>query len=169
MSPPQTPLREPSIRWRSVDASRKFSQKVRQCLSTQQIGVRAEPIPLVSLLVLPNGVPVVSVAISMAFGSLAYLSVSNGPAQVFSWLQNINAVSGLINWGIICLCWIRFNRARELQGIPRSSLPYKGRFLPYIGWYGLIASCEFLSLSRRCVAYDSPLCAESPSRQGLSP
>lgn len=78
----------------------------------------------------------------MAFGSLAYLSVSSGPAQVFAWLQNINAVSGLLNWGVICLCWIRFNRARELQGIPRSSLPYLRRGLPYIGWYGFIASCK---------------------------
>ncbi|GAA5938731.1 uncharacterized protein JCM15063_004851 [Sporobolomyces koalae] len=90
--------------------------------------------------VLPNGVPFVSVAISMSFGCLAYLSISNGPAQVFSWLQNINAVSGLINWGCICLCWIRFNRARQLQGISRSSLPYIGRLMPYLAWYGLIAS-----------------------------
>ncbi|GAA6014319.1 hypothetical protein JCM11491_005037 [Sporobolomyces phaffii] len=97
-------------------------------------------VPKVFAKVLPNGVPFVSVILSMAFGSLAYLSVSSGPAQVFSWLQNINAVSGLLNWGIICLCWIRFNRARNLQGVPRSSLPYQGRFLPYLGWYGLITS-----------------------------
>ncbi|GAA5833915.1 hypothetical protein JCM3766R1_002468 [Sporobolomyces carnicolor] len=97
-------------------------------------------VPKVFTKVLPNGVPFVSVALSIAFGALAYLSVSNGPAQVFSWLQNINAVSGLINWGIICLCWIRFDRARRAQGIPRSALPYQGRFLPYLAWYGFITS-----------------------------
>ncbi|KAI5478302.1 hypothetical protein MNV49_005257 [Pseudohyphozyma bogoriensis] len=96
--------------------------------------------PQIFTRVLPNGVPIFCVAITMAFGGLAYLSVSSGPAQVFTWLQNISATSGLVNWGIICLSWIRFNRARELQGFSRSSLPYRGRLMPYLAWYGFIAS-----------------------------
>lgn len=76
----------------------------------------------------------------MMIGSLGYLSVANGPAKVFVWLQNITATAGLVNWGFICLSWIRFNRARELQGIPRSSLPYRARLMPYAAWYGWMLS-----------------------------
>lgn len=33
--------------------------------------------------------------------------------------------------------FIKFKRACEAQGLSRDSLPYKGRFQPYLAWYAL--------------------------------
>lgn len=48
--------------------------------------------------------------------------------------------SQLINFSVITFTYIRFKKALEVQGISRDSLPYKGRFQPYIAWYALTAT-----------------------------
>jgi amino acid transporter len=45
--------------------------------------------------------------------------------------------SQLINYAVISFTFIRFKKALEKQGISRDSLPYKGRFQPYLAWYAL--------------------------------
>lgn len=62
------------------------------------------------------GIPLAGVAVSFAFGLLAFLSISNGSNQAFSWLSNLSALSSLIAWWSICVCYIRFQRALRVQG-----------------------------------------------------
>lgn len=45
--------------------------------------------------------------------------------------------SQLINYAVISFTFIRFKKALDKQGISRDSLPYKGRFQPFLAWYAL--------------------------------
>ncbi|EIM85354.1 uncharacterized protein STEHIDRAFT_80731 [Stereum hirsutum FP-91666 SS1] len=83
-----------------------------------------------------HGLPLYATIISCSFGALAYLSISSSASQVFLWLQALTSVSGLINWGCICWTWVRFNKALTVQGVNRSTLPYRGRFMPYTAYFG---------------------------------
>lgn len=88
-----------------------------------------------------KGVPYVAVIAAWLFGPLAYLSLgSGGPAQAFNWLLNLSTVAGLIAWGTLCVCYIRFYNALKTQGISRDSLPWKGPLQPYAAWVGFIGS-----------------------------
>ena len=88
-----------------------------------------------------KGVPYVAVIAAWLFGPLAYLSLgAGGAAQAFSWLLNLSTVAGLIAWGTLCVCYIRFYHALESQGVSRDTLPWKGPFQPYTAWVGFIGS-----------------------------
>ncbi|BGP26980.1 hypothetical protein JCM10295v2_005942 [Rhodotorula toruloides] len=87
------------------------------------------------------GTPYVAVLTAFAFGPLAYLSLgSGGASQAFAWLQNLSTVAGLIAWGTLCFAYIRFNRGCKVQGVDRSSFPWKGRWQPFTAWYGFVGS-----------------------------
>ncbi|KAI8717955.1 hypothetical protein NCS52_00873000 [Fusarium sp. LHS14.1] len=88
-----------------------------------------------------SGVPWVAVITSWLFGPLAYLSLgSGGAAQAFTWLLNLSTVAGLIAWGTLCVCYIRFHRALKVQGVSRDTLPWQAPWMPYTAWYGAIGS-----------------------------
>lgn len=88
-----------------------------------------------------KGVPYVAVIAAWLFGPLAYLSLgSGGPDQAFTWLLNLSTVAGLIAWGTLCVCYIRFYSAMKTQGVSRDSLPWKGPLQPYTAWVGFIGS-----------------------------
>ncbi|KAH9845679.1 putative general amino acid permease [Teratosphaeria destructans] len=88
-----------------------------------------------------HGVPYVAVITAWLFGPLAYLSLgSGGAAQAFQWLLNLSTVAGLIAWATLCLCYIRFHRALQVQGLDRSTLPWKGPMQPYAAWSGFVGS-----------------------------
>lgn len=88
-----------------------------------------------------NGVPYWAVIAAWLFGPLAYLSLgSGGPAQAFNWLLNLSTVAGLIAWGTLCVCYIRFHAALKAQGVSRDTLPWKAPFQPYAAWVGFIGS-----------------------------
>ncbi|KAL7666198.1 Amino acid permease/ SLC12A domain-containing protein [[Candida] zeylanoides] len=82
-----------------------------------------------------HGVPWVSVLFTAVFGCLGFLVLSNGGNTVFNWLLNITAVAGLITWGWIAFCHIRFMKVLALNGISRDSLPFKAQFMPYSSYY----------------------------------
>ncbi|AEO71611.1 4314efd7-4a3b-4626-970c-723050ada24f [Thermothielavioides terrestris] len=84
-----------------------------------------------------HGIPVFSVAVTAAFGLLAFLNLSAGGGKVFNWLLNISGVAGMTTWASTCLSHLAFVRALRAQGIPRSDLPYVSRFQPYTAIYGL--------------------------------
>ena len=88
-----------------------------------------------------QGVPYVAVITAWLFGLLAYLSLgSGGAAQAFTWLLNLSTVAGLIAWGTLCVCYIRFHRGLNAQNISRDTLPWKGPFQPYAAWVGAVGS-----------------------------
>lgn len=84
-----------------------------------------------------KGVPYVGVAITAAFGLLAFMNLGDTSTTVFSWFLNISAVAGFICWSSLNVSHIRFMHAWKAQGRSRDSLPYKAPMQPYLAWYGL--------------------------------
>jgi amino acid transporter len=80
-----------------------------------------------------NGVPWAAVLATWAIGLLAFLNVSNGGAQVFTWLSNISTISGFIAWIVCMITYIRFRKALAFQNLLHT-LPYRTPFQPYLVW-----------------------------------
>lgn len=80
------------------------------------------------------GTPYVGVFVAMCFGLLSFLSVSSGSSQAFTWLSNLSALSSLIAWTCICLCYVRFKGALDAQGVDRRNLPLRGWGQPYLAY-----------------------------------
>lgn len=83
------------------------------------------------------GTPYWSVAFCSIFGWLGFLNLGKDSKVVFNWLLSITAVAGLITWGLINYCHIRFMKALAVQGINRAELPFVAPFQPYLSWFGL--------------------------------
>ncbi|WWC88923.1 uncharacterized protein L201_003838 [Kwoniella dendrophila CBS 6074] len=84
------------------------------------------------------GIPLYGVLVSFCFGLLAFLSVSNSANQGFVWLSNLSALSSLVAWISICICYIRFKKALKVQGIDRHNLTFRSWFQPYLAWFCVI-------------------------------
>ncbi|KAJ5311659.1 hypothetical protein N7476_007519 [Penicillium atrosanguineum] len=83
------------------------------------------------------GTPYYSVGFTALFGLLGFLNVSNAGATVFNWLLQIAGLAGLITWCALNICHLGFMRAMEARGLPRSILPYKSLWQPWLSYYGL--------------------------------
>lgn len=68
-----------------------------------------------------------------------------GPSQAWTWLQALSTVGGLLSWGTLCLCYIRYHAAMKAQGVSRDTIPWKGPFQPYTAWVGFLG-CIFIIL-----------------------
>ncbi|KAJ5223242.1 Amino acid/polyamine transporter I [Penicillium chermesinum] len=86
------------------------------------------------------GVPYACVAITAALSLLVYLNVSASSAEVFFWISNLSSVSTLVVWTSISVTYIRFYRGLKYHGIPRSQLPFKSPFQPYLAYFAIIFS-----------------------------
>ncbi|KAL1998012.1 hypothetical protein VTN02DRAFT_203 [Thermoascus thermophilus] len=84
-----------------------------------------------------GGVPYYGVAVTSAFGLLAFLNLSKGGGTVFNWLLNISGVAGFITWASLNGCHLAFQRALAARNISRDVLPYKAMWQPFFAWYGL--------------------------------
>ncbi|GJJ13090.1 hypothetical protein Clacol_007340 [Clathrus columnatus] len=60
------------------------------------------------------GTPWPSLVVSTLFGLLAYMGVTNGSSQVFTWFSNMSSVTGMLNWMGICITLIRFRAGLKL-------------------------------------------------------
>ncbi|OAP57117.1 hypothetical protein AYL99_07854 [Fonsecaea erecta] len=93
--------------------------------------------PRIFLKCTDKGIPIYGVAFTAIWSCLAYLSVSAGPTEVFSWLLTIITVASLFTWCSISISYLRFRRALEAQAVDRSSLPFKSPLQPYAAWVSL--------------------------------
>ncbi|EIM89167.1 uncharacterized protein STEHIDRAFT_94289 [Stereum hirsutum FP-91666 SS1] len=93
-----------------------------------------------------SGVPMNALLFILGICCLSYMTVNSGSAIVFGWFVNLASVASLINYSWMCLTWIQFNRGLKAQGIERASLPFKGKFVPYAAWVGLIG-CLVLTIT----------------------
>ncbi|KAF5386794.1 hypothetical protein D9615_001606 [Tricholomella constricta] len=87
-----------------------------------------------------HGVPIYCVGVTLAIALSSFLQVSNNAAVVLQWFVNLVTASQLINYAIISFTYIRFYEALKAQGISRGSLPHKGSWQPFCGYYGLIGT-----------------------------
>ncbi|KAI5970766.1 hypothetical protein CANMA_000185 [Candida margitis] len=103
-----------------------------------------EQLPKVFLKVNKNGLPYVAVIFCSSFLPLAYLTVSNTSANVFSWFQSITSSVLLCDWIVISVNYIAMLRALKAQGYSRKDLPYTFAVGAYSGYYSLFFSTLFL-------------------------
>ncbi|KAL1847139.1 hypothetical protein Daus18300_014042 [Diaporthe australafricana] len=71
-------------------------------------------------------------------GGLAYLNVSEGGADVFTWFSNLTSLFTLFGWAMICLSHIRMRHAWKVQGRSVEELPWKTWTFPWGAYWGLI-------------------------------
>lgn len=90
--------------------------------------------PRVFLRTSKQGTPYVGVIVALCFGLLAFMSVSDGSSDAFTWLSNLSALSSLIAWTAISICFVRFKGALDAQGIDRKNLPLRGWAQPYMAY-----------------------------------
>ncbi|KAK7417450.1 hypothetical protein QQX98_004570 [Neonectria punicea] len=84
-----------------------------------------------------KGVPLAGVALVTLFTALAYMNLAKDSAQVFGYLVSLVTVFGTLNWVSVLVSYIQFTRGMKAQGIPRSTMPYKGPLQPYGSYVAL--------------------------------
>ncbi|KAF9017102.1 hypothetical protein BDZ89DRAFT_1140979 [Hymenopellis radicata] len=85
-----------------------------------------------------RGVPLTALVFVLAICSLSYMTVNQGTAVVFGWFIDLASVAAMINYFWMCLAWIRFDAGMKAQGMSRDALPFKGVWMPYAPWFGLV-------------------------------
>ncbi|SJL17266.1 related to carnitine transport protein [Armillaria ostoyae] len=85
-----------------------------------------------------NGVPIYCVGVTMLVSLLAFLQVSNGTAKVLEWFVSLTTATQVINYAFITFTYLRFYYALKAQGIPRSSLPFRGPLQPFCAYYAFM-------------------------------
>ncbi|GME89444.1 unnamed protein product [Ambrosiozyma monospora] len=78
-----------------------------------------------------QGVPIYAVCVSLCWGGLAFLQLSESANTVLNWIINLITASQLINYCVILLTYLHFRRAVIKQGIDRSTFGFKSHFEPY--------------------------------------
>lgn len=85
------------------------------------------------------GVPYIAISLYGIFMCLAYMTLSSSASTVFTWLQDLVAISTLVNWMTICITYLRFYYACKAQNIDRhTELPWAAPFQPWCTWASLI-------------------------------
>ncbi|KAK0435871.1 general amino acid permease AGP2 [Armillaria borealis] len=82
-----------------------------------------------------NGVPIYCVGIAILVALLAFLQVSNNMVKVLEWFVSLTVATQVINYAIVTFTYLRFYYALKAQGIPWSSLPFRGPLQPFCGYY----------------------------------
>ncbi|WFD43609.1 general amino acid permease agp2 [Malassezia psittaci] len=85
-----------------------------------------------------NGVPYVSVAVTVSVGLLSFLQVSKGSSQALFYFIDISTSSLLVAWVIIAWSHLWWRRAIVKQNFDVNQLPYNSRFSPYASYYAII-------------------------------
>lgn len=103
-----------------------------------------------------SGRPLFSVAIIIAFGLLAYISLNDKSTEVFDWLLAVAGLAALFTWGSICLAHIRFRRAWKYHGHTLDEIPFKAIGGVYGSYMGLILNIIVLLAQVSLLSYPSP-------------
>jgi amino acid transporter len=99
-----------------------------------------------------KGVPYYAIALTSAFGLLAYMNLSDNGGEVFNWFLNIISVAGFIAWACICICHLRFMSALKAQNISRDNLPFKSWGGAPLAWYGF-TFCSIITITQGFTAF----------------
>ena len=97
-----------------------------------------------------SGRPLMSVLLCLAFGPLAYISLSSTGTTVFEWLLSLSGLAALFTWGSICLAHIRFRAAWKHHGHTLDEIPFKALLGVTGSWIGLILCVLVLLATVRC-------------------
>ncbi|KDN52436.1 amino acid permease [Tilletiaria anomala UBC 951] len=94
-----------------------------------------------------SGLPYVSLAIGTVCAFLSFMVATENAYTVFNYFANLTAVAGLSTWACICFTYLRFHAGMKVQGIDRSTLPFKSPLQPFLGWWGLCWSITCILFS----------------------
>lgn len=99
------------------------------------------------------GVPYYGVGLSFLFCLLAYMTVSESSAEIFTYFVNVVSLCGLLAWVSILIIHIRFMAACKAQGIDRKKdLAYKSPLQPY-GSYIALTICILVVLIKNFTVF----------------
>lgn len=99
------------------------------------------------------GIPYYGIILSFFFCLLAFMTVSSGSSQIFTYLVNVVSITGLIAWSCILTIHIRFMSACKAQGIDRKKdLAYCSPFQPY-GSYIALTICIIVTLIKNFTVF----------------
>ncbi|GAA5863082.1 hypothetical protein JCM3774_001415 [Rhodotorula dairenensis] len=85
-----------------------------------------------------NGLPLPALIMTSLIGLLAYMNCGTSSATAFNYLVNLSSVTGIINWLVILLSYLRFYYGCKRQGIDRRDFPYRAPFQPWASYFGAI-------------------------------
>ena len=91
-----------------------------------------------------QGRPLVAIAIALAIGLIAYISITPKQEIAFDWLVATSGLSSIFTWGSICLAHIRFRKAWIRQGHTLDELAFRSQPGVVGSWIGF--SCNVLIL-----------------------
>jgi amino acid transporter len=94
-----------------------------------------------------NGLPIVAVLTSSSFSLLAYMSVSKGANNVFTWFVNLSTTGGFFSWFVINLTYIFFRRGMLAQGFNIKDNVYNNRLQPFIAYWGCFWTGFFIIIN----------------------
>lgn len=78
-----------------------------------------------------NGVPIFCVCVSIAFSMLSLMQLGSLGAKVLNYMVSLCTGSQLLNYGFMSITYIRFYQACQVQGLDRTTFPYRSWFQPY--------------------------------------
>lgn len=87
-----------------------------------------------------HGVPYAAVLLVLGVALLSFLQLESGAARVLQWFVSLVTASQLINFGVVCVTYLRWYEALKAQGVERRGLPYRARWQPAAAWYGLVGA-----------------------------
>lgn len=87
-----------------------------------------------------KGVPIYAISCVLVVALLSFLQLSQDSAVVLSWFVSLVTASQLINFSCVCITYLCFRRALQVQGIDRNILPFQSWFMPYTAYYGLVGT-----------------------------
>lgn len=85
-----------------------------------------------------RGIPIYCLGVVMVFPFLSLLALSNSSAKVLDWLISLATAAVMIDYIVVCITYLRFYHACQVQGFDRNTLPYKGWFQPYTTYLALV-------------------------------
>ncbi|KAK9446567.1 amino acid permease-domain-containing protein [Limtongia smithiae] len=108
-----------------------------------------------------SGRPLVGIALSAAFGLLAFVSASSKQGEIFHWLLALSGLSFVFTWGSICMSHILFRRAWKAQGHSLDELAFKSQPGIIGSWIGVILNA--LVLCAQCWVAIWPISGMAPN------
>lgn len=86
-----------------------------------------------------RGVPILSLAVVVAFGCLSYMSVSNSAATAFGYIVNITGATWILGLALQQIIYIGYRRGIDYRGIDRSTLPFAVKKQLPLAWFAMVS------------------------------
>ncbi|KAG6136574.1 hypothetical protein E4U28_004950 [Claviceps purpurea] len=99
-----------------------------------------------------RGVPVYALAVCTGFACLAFMVVSDDSKKIFNYFVNLTTIFGLLSWISLLVTYIFFLKARRVQNLADSAMPYVAP-QGLIGTYIALFFCCLILLTKNFDAF----------------